>query len=138
SGPDQKRSPRVSYAASARAASAIPDRHTAGAAPRSTWTGTTCRPSFWRPPAVLGAYTHGYVGNVSNIPHGSAELGRAACGKPEAPDMLQHRGEPTRTCDSFEEAKIAAFELLAERAEHGQAPRGDALVRPPTGSPLTH
>ena len=45
--------------------------------------------------------------------------------------MLQHRGEPTRTCDSFEEAKIAAFELLAERAEHGQAPRGDALVRCP-------
>jgi hypothetical protein len=45
--------------------------------------------------------------------------------------MLQHRGEPTRTGDSFEEAKIAAFELLAERAEHGQAPRGDALVRCP-------
>src|SRR5262249_41329336 len=34
--------------------------------------------------------------------------------------------------------RSAAFELLAERAEHGQAPRGDALVRPPTGSPLTH
>jgi len=26
---------------------------------------------------------------------------------------FQHRGEPTRTCDSFEEAKIAAFELPA-------------------------
>ena len=80
----------------------------------------------------------GMLEHVSNIPHGSADLGRAACRKPEASDMLQHRGEPTRTCDSFEEAKIAAFELLAERAEHGQAPRGDALVRPPTGSPLTH
>src|SRR5262245_16199826 len=28
----------------------------------------------------------------SNIPHGSADLGRAACRKPEASDMLQHRG----------------------------------------------
>src|SRR5262249_21050765 len=65
------------------------------------------------------------------FPTYSADLGRAVCGKPEASDMLQHRGEPTRTCDSFEEAKIAAFELLAERAEHGQAPRGDALVRCP-------
>jgi hypothetical protein len=33
---------------------------------------------------------------------------------------FQHRGEPTRTCDSFEEAKIAAFELPAERAEAGE------------------
>src|SRR5262245_52430091 len=73
----------------------------------------------------------GMLEHVSNIPHGSADLGRAACRKPEASDMLQHRGEPTRTCDSFEEAKIAAFALLAERAEHGQAPRGDALVRCP-------
>jgi hypothetical protein len=32
-------------------------------------------------------------------------------------------GEPTRTCDSFEEAKIAAFELPAEGAEAGE-PRG--------------
>ena len=90
-------------------------------------------------PAVLLAPASGtwclypwvWLEHVSKIPHGSADLGRAACRTPEASDMLQHRGEPTRTGDSFEEAKIAAFELLAERAEHGQAPRGDALVRCP-------
>src|SRR5262245_60298372 len=29
---------------------------------REARTPPTCRPSFWRPPAVLGVYTHGYVG----------------------------------------------------------------------------
>src|SRR5262245_52592507 len=64
-------------------------------------------------------------------PMGRQSLAARHVGSRKLPTCSNIEGSQHEPETVSRKRRIAAFELLAERAEHGQAPRGDALVRCP-------